>query len=160
MTGKSGSVLGMLLASCCLVAVSCSGGTSDTNSTGVATVQAGGGSSTAAPTSSASAGGGTGASVIDGSWNGTWTSTAGDGSSGTFTVVFAATGSAVTGTLKISEPCLDGAKVTGTLNGGSIDFGAVQGQCQVAYKGTVNGDQMSGTYSLGAAGGNWEAARS
>ncbi len=65
----------------------------------------------------------------------------------------------MTGTLKISEPCLDGAKVTGSFSGGAIDFGAVQGQCQVTYKGTVTGDQMSGTYSLGPAGGTWKATR-
>jgi hypothetical protein len=56
--------------------------------------------------------------------------------------------------------CLDGAKVTGTVDGSSIDFGSVKGQCQVDYTGKVNGDQMSGTYSAsGVPGGTWKASR-
>jgi hypothetical protein len=56
--------------------------------------------------------------------------------------------------------CLDGAKVTGKVTGDSIDFGSVQGQCQVDYTGKVNGDQMSGTYSAsGVPGGTWKASK-
>jgi hypothetical protein len=99
------------------------------------------------------------ATSIDGKWNGTWTANSNAGS-GTFSVTFSQSGSSLNGTLSISVSCLDGAKVTGTVNGSSIDFGSVQGQCQVDYTGKVNGDQMSGSYSAsGVPGGTWKASR-
>jgi hypothetical protein len=103
--------------------------------------------------------GGSNAVALDGKWNGTWTANSNAGS-GTFSVTFNQNGSSLNGTLSISVSCLDGAKVTGTVNGSSIDFGSVQGQCQVDYKGKVNGDQMSGTYSAsGVPAGTWKASK-
>jgi hypothetical protein len=44
--------------------------------------------------------------------------------------------------------------MTGTVNGSSIQFGSVKRQCQVDYTGSIDGDQMSGTYNIsGAPGG-------
>jgi hypothetical protein len=75
-------------------------------------------------------------------------------------VTFTQTGSSLDGTLSIDVSCLNGAKVTGKVTGNSIEFGSVQGQCSVDYKGTINGDQMSGTYGLGAgAAGTWKATK-
>ena len=82
------------------------------------------------------------------------------GGSGDFSVTFTQTGSSLDGTLSISVACLDGAKVTGKVNGDSIDFGSVQGQCSVDYKGKISGDQMSGTYDVGGGvGGTWKASK-
>ncbi len=71
-------------------------------------------------------------------------------------------GSQLSGTITISgTPCLTGGSITGTYNGSTITFGAVQGQASVAYVGTVAGSSMSGTYSTpcGNAKGNWTAKR-
>jgi hypothetical protein len=75
-------------------------------------------------------------------------------------VTFTQTGASLNGTLSIAVSCLNGAKVTGKVTGDSIQFGSVQGQCSVDYKGTINGDQMSGTYGLGAGtAGTWKASK-
>jgi len=118
--------------------------------------------STATDTSSppasspASSGGSTG--DLAGTWNGSWKDSAND--TGNFSVDFTQTGSSLKGTLSIPIDCLDGAKVTGEVNGNSIEFGSVQGQCHVEYKGSVNGDQMSGTYEISQGqGGTWKASK-
>jgi hypothetical protein len=96
--------------------------------------------------------------TVDGKWNGTWKGDS--GGSGTFSVDFSETGSSLKGTLSISVSCLDGAKVTGKVNGDSIQFGSVKGQCSVDYKGTIKGDRMSGTYGLGDVdAGTWKASK-
>jgi hypothetical protein len=116
-------------------------------------------SATGSPVSSPTSDGGGSTAALDGKWNGNWTANSNAGS-GTFAVTFNQSGSSLDGTLSISVSCLDGAKVTGTVNGSSIDFGSVQGQCQVDYTGKVNGDQMSGTYSAsGVPGGTWKASK-
>src|SRR4051794_976010 len=116
-------------------------------------------STTGSPVSSGSTSDGGSTSAIDGKWNGTWTANSNAGS-GTFAVTFKQTGSSLNGTLSISVACLDGAKVTGKLNGSSIEFGSVMGECEVEYKGSVNGGQMSGTYSAsGVPGGTWKASK-
>jgi hypothetical protein len=105
-------------------------------------------------------GGGSSTSALDGKWDGTWKDSAND--TGAFSVNFSQNGSSLNGTLSIAVTCLDGAKVTGQVNGSEIEFGSVQGECEVDYKGTVNGDQMSGTYDIsgaGSAGGTWKAAK-
>ncbi len=116
-------------------------------------------STTGSPVSSGSTSDGGSTSALDGKWNGTWTANSNAGS-GAFAVTFKQSGSSLNGTLSISVACLDDAKVTGTVNGSSIDFGSVKGDCQVDYKGTVSGDQMSGTYSAsGLPAGTWKAAK-
>jgi hypothetical protein len=110
------------------------------------------------PPASSPASGGNSTTTLDGTWQGSWKDAA--NATGTFSVDFTQTGSSLKGTLSISLACLDGAKVTGTVNGDSIEFGSVQGQCQVDYKGSINGDQMSGTYDFsGQQGGTWEASK-
>src|SRR3954447_23943636 len=116
-------------------------------------------STTGSPLSSGSTSDGGSTSALDGKWNGTWTANSNAGS-GTFAVTFKQTGSSLNGTLSISVACLDGAKVTGKLNGSAIEFGSVMGQCEVEYKGSVDGGQMSGTYSAsGVPGGTWKASK-
>jgi hypothetical protein len=142
-------VCGVLLAAC-----------SSSSSSSAASTPAGGTEATTAPSSSSfeATGSPVSSSTVDGKWNGSYQPNG--GGSGDFSVTFTQTGSSLDGTLSISVACLDGAKVTGKVNGDSIDFGSVQGQCTVDYKGTIKGDQMSGTYGLGqGTAGTWKASK-
>ena len=142
-------VCGVLLAAC-----------SSSSSSSAASTPAGGTEATTAPSSSSfeATGSPVSLSTVDGKWNGSYQPNG--GGSGDFSVTFTQTGSSLDGTLSISVACLDGAKVTGKVNGDSIDFGSVQGQCTVDYKGTIKGDQMSGTYGLGqGTAGTWKASK-
>jgi hypothetical protein len=143
-------VCGVLLAAC-----------SSSSSSSAASTPAGGTeATTTAPSSSSfeATGSPVSSSTVDGKWNGSYQPSG--GGSGDFSVTFTQTGSSLDGTLSISVACLDGAKVTGKVNGDSIDFGSVQGQCTVDYKGTIKGDQMSGTYGLGqGTAGTWKASK-
>ena len=143
-------VCGVLLAAC-----------SSSSSSSAASTPAGGTeATTTAPSSSSfeATGSPVSSSTVDGKWNGSYQPNG--GGSGDFSVTFTQTGSSLDGTLSISVACLDGAKVTGKVNGDSIDFGSVQGQCTVDYKGTIKGDQMSGTYGLGqGTAGTWKASK-
>lgn len=144
-------VCGLLLAAC-----SSSSSTASTSSP-----PAGG---TEAPTSPASSSfSSTGSPVstssdINGKWNGSYQPNG--GGSGNFSVSFTQTGSSLNGTLSIAVSCLNGAKVTGKVTGDSIEFGSVNGQCSVDYKGKISGGQMSGTYGLGqGVAGTWKATK-
>ena len=142
-------VCGVLLAAC-----------SSSSSSSAVSTPAGGTEATTAPSSSSfeATGSPVSSSTVDGKWNGSYQPNG--GGSGDFSVTFTQTGSSLDGTLSISVACLDGAKVTGKVNGDSIDFGSVQGQCTVDYKGTIKGDQMSGTYGLGqGTAGTWKASK-
>jgi len=142
-------VCGVLLAAC-----------SSSSSSSAASTTAGGTEATTAPSSSSfeATGSPVSSSTVDGKWNGSYQPNG--GGSGDFSVTFTQTGSSLDGTLSISVACLDGAKVTGKVNGDSIDFGSVQGQCSVDYKGKISGDQMSGTYDVGGGvGGTWKASK-
>jgi len=143
-------VCGVLLAAC----------SSSSSTTSTTTPPAAGTESTAAPSSSSfsSTGSPVSTSTVDGKWNGSYSPNG--GGSGDFSVTFTQTGASLNGTLSIAVSCLNGAKVTGKVTGDSIQFGSVQGQCSVDYKGTINGDQMSGTYGLGAGtAGKWKASK-
>ena len=143
-------VCGVLLAAC----------SSSSSTTSTTTPPAAGTESTAAPSSSSfsSTGSPVSTSTVDGKWNGSYSPNG--GGSGDFSVTFTQTGVSLNGTLSIAVSCLNGAKVTGKVTGDSIQFGSVQGQCSVDYKGTINGDQMSGTYGLGAGtAGTWKASK-
>src|SRR5262245_20452863 len=143
-------VCGVLLAAC--------SSSSTTTSTPPAGSEAPSTTTTAPPTSSEPSGGGGSSSTVDGKWNGSYSPNG--GGSGDFSVTFTQNGSSLDGTLSIAVDCLNGAKVTGKVDGDSIDFGSVNGQCSVDYKGTINGDQMSGTYGLGAGtAGTWKASK-
>ena len=143
-------VCGVLLAAC-----------SSSSSSSAASTPAGGTEATTtapSPSSFEATGSPVSSSTVDGKWNGSYQPNG--GGSGDFSVTFTQTGSSLDGTLSISVACLDGAKVTGKVNGDSIDFGSVQGQCTVDYKGTIKGDQMSGTYGLGqGTAGTWKASK-
>jgi hypothetical protein len=81
---------------------------------------------------------------------------------GTFTIDFEQDGSALSGTISIEgTPCLTGGSISGTVVGNEIEFGAVEGEVEVDYRGSVAGDTMGGTWSTdcGDAEGEWEAAR-
>ena len=143
-------VCGVLLAAC----------SSSSSSSAAGTPAGGTEATTTAPSSSSfeATGSPVSSSTVDGKWNGSYQPNG--GGSGDFSVTFTQTGSSLDGTLSISVACLDGAKVTGKVNGDSIDFGSVQGQCTVDYKGTIKGDQMSGTYGLGqGTAGTWKASK-
>ena len=142
-------VCGVLLAAC-----------SSSSSTTTSTPPAGTETPTSAPSSSSfsSTGSPVSSSTVDGKWNGSYSPNG--GGSGDFSVTFTQSGASLDGTLSIAVSCLNGAKVTGKVTGNSIQFGSVQGQCSVDYKGTINGDQMSGTYGLGAGtAGTWKASK-
>src|SRR5262245_9711910 len=154
---RTGVLRTCVLASSVLLLAACS------SSTATSSPPVGGTTSTATETSSppasspASNGGGS-TSGLTGTWKGSWKDAATD--TGSFSVDFTQSGSALKGTLTIPIECLDGAKVTGQVNGTSIEFGSVQGQCQVNYKGSVSGDQMSGTYDISQGqGGTWKASK-
>lgn len=138
---------GVLLAAC-----------SSSSSSSAASTPAEATSAASSSSSFSSTGSPVSSSTVDGKWNGSYTPSG--GGSGDFSVTFTQTGSSLDGTLSISVACLDGAKVTGKVNGDSIDFGSVQGQCSVDYKGKISGDQMSGTYDVGGGvGGTWKASK-
>lgn len=101
---------------------------------------------------------------LSGRWSGTWSNTTPDDSTGTFELDWKLDHSLLKGTIEIDgTPCLDGGNVTGALTFDQINFGAVSGQVEVAYTGTVdqNGKSMAGTYqtTCGDAHGTWEATR-
>jgi hypothetical protein len=101
---------------------------------------------------------------VAGTWNGTWQSTSSPGATGTFQMTFTQTGQSLSGPIQITgTPCITTGTITGTLNGTTIDFGAVKGQQTITYTGTWSGNVMSGTYSAPSCGdgkGDWQAARS
>jgi hypothetical protein len=99
---------------------------------------------------------------LSGTWAGTWANQVPDQSTGSFTVTWTQNGNALTGSITISgTPCLSGGSITGSVNGATISFGAVQGQVTVEYSGTVASTTMSGTYATdcGKARGSWTATR-
>jgi hypothetical protein len=104
---------------------------------------------------------------LAGDWSGTWQDTSPDDSTGTFSLTWTQSGSGLSGTISVGgTPCIGDGTVTGTLNGSSITFGAVSGQIQISYTGSVSSDMqtMQGTYSApeacGNATGNWTATKS
>jgi hypothetical protein len=141
---------------CCVVLAACS--SSSSSATTSPPQAAGTEQPTAEPSSPSSSTGSPASAALDGKWNGSWQ--ASGGGSGTFAVTFSQSGEKLNGTLSISVSCLDGAKVTGEVKGDSIEFGSVQGQCSVEYKGTIKDDQMSGTYEIAqGVGGTWKASK-
>jgi hypothetical protein len=97
---------------------------------------------------------------LSGSWSGQYS---GAPYSGTFTLSWTQTGSALSGDIKVSDPAGDDYRITGTVTGSSIQFGAVGA---VSYVGTVSGSSMSGSWSIpnpnggNAGGGSWSASKS
>jgi hypothetical protein len=100
---------------------------------------------------------------LGGIWGGEYVSTSTPGSTGTFILDWTQTGSALSGTISVTaSQCVTEGTITGTTDGATITFGAVEGTYAISYEGTVSGDTMSGTYSspsCGNAAGTWQAAK-
>ncbi|HXD71925.1 MAG TPA: hypothetical protein VN615_18800 [Gaiellales bacterium] len=90
----------------------------------------------------------------DGGLSGKWTGAYSGTFDGTFVLNWTQSGSALSGTIKLSTGGTD--NVNGTVDGSSIKFGTVGGDA-VHYTGSVSGDSMSGSYSTAAGGGSWSA---
>ncbi len=99
--------------------------------------------------------------ALSGTWNGTYDSKL--GVSGTFTATFVQTGDEISGDITIKgSPCVSHGTVKGSVTGSSIEFGAVQAERTVSFKGTLSGDRMSGTFDApdcGPDSGTWNAQR-
>ncbi len=92
---------------------------------------------------------------VSGSWSGQYSGPF----NGTFTLTWTQTGSALSGTIKLSSPP-DTLNISGNASGSGISFGAVG---VVTYSGTVSGsNSMSGSYVDVANGqtGSWSATKS
>ena len=92
---------------------------------------------------------------LSGNWMGTYNGPF----NGSFTLMWAQTSGALTGTIALSSPP-DNLHISGTVTGSSISFGAVG---VVTYTGTVSGgNSMSGSYTDLANGqmGSWSATKS
>jgi hypothetical protein len=90
--------------------------------------------------------------------SGTWTGQYSGPFTGTFTLNWTESGSALTGTLQISNPP-GSHNITGSATDTAITFGYVGG---VTYSGTVSGNTMSGSYQVpaGRGTGSWNATKS
>ena len=80
---------------------------------------------------------------------------------GTFTVVFEGSAPNYTGSIVIAGLCEPDCPITANVTGNTIGFGSV-GPRAVTYKGTISGNSMSGTYTVGTEGqgnGNWSAVK-
>ncbi len=140
-----------LVASLAVIATGCS--SSDSNPTPTTTSSAAVIPTTSAPTSSAPTSGASGADL-----SGTWTGNYSGAFTGTFTLTWQQTGSKLSGTIDLST---DGSpQIDGSVTGDTITFGTV-GSTAITYTGTVSGNSMSGTYTVGSAGGgSWSAKKS
>lgn len=87
--------------------------------------------------------------------SGTWSGHYSGAFSGTFTLTWQQSSSKLSGTIDLSS---DGSpQINGTVTGDTIKFGTV-GSTAITYSGTVSGDSMTGTYTVGGStGGSWSA---
>ena len=96
-------------------------------------------------------------SALSGRWSGQYSGSY----DGTFKLRWHQSGSALHGTITISNP-LSTLPINGTVTGNSIKFGTV-GSTAITYTGTVSGTTMSGTYQVhggaASAGGPWSASK-
>jgi hypothetical protein len=107
--------------------------------------------------------GATGSGDLEGTWRGTWDTDV-PLISVTFSMQITSTTTGFTGAIAIEgSPCVTGGDVEVTLEGDQISFGTVEAEQEIAFEGTVSGDQMSGTYEAGSCpppnSGTWEATR-
>jgi hypothetical protein len=96
-----------------------------------------------------------------GLWSGEYKSTVPANADGSFTVVFQGAPPDYTGSIVIAGLCEPDCPVTATVNGNAITFGSV-GPRAVSYKGTISGNTISGTYTIGNEGqgsGTWKAVK-
>ena len=87
---------------------------------------------------------------------GTWSGRYSGAVSGTFTLRWTQSGSALRGSIKLSNPP-GRYRITGTVHGGKISFGAVG--VGATYTGTVSGRSMSGRWKSANRGGIWSARK-
>jgi hypothetical protein len=85
---------------------------------------------------------------------GTWKGQYSGAVSGTFTLHWRKSGSALHGTIKLSNPS-GTYDIGGSVHRKAIKFGAVG--VGATYTGTVAGKSMSGTWKSGQGGGSWSA---
>ena len=87
---------------------------------------------------------------------GTWSGRYSGAVSGTFTLRWTQSGSALRGTIKLSNPP-GKYPISGTVRGSKISFGAVG--VGATYTGTVSGRSMSGRWKSANRGGTWSARK-
>ena len=94
-------------------------------------------------------------------WTGTWTNTSPDNATGSLEIIWTQQGSALEGTVAMdSAACFTAGGMQGTIDGNAVAFEVV-GRDQVAFEGTIAGDQVSGTFTMSCDGsrGTWKATR-
>jgi hypothetical protein len=94
-------------------------------------------------------------------WAGEYKSIVPADAGGTFTVVFQGSAPDYTGSIVIAGLCEPDCSITAKVTGNAISFGSV-GARAVTYQGTISGNSMSGTYTVGTEGqghGTWKAVK-
>jgi hypothetical protein len=103
------------------------------------------------------------AAAITGTWSGSWT--LGGMVVGTVSVNLTQAGSSISGTMSVMEsPCVSAGTVTGSVSGSSVAMHVLfSGGEEADLIGTMNDDQMAGTYELHtgacASAGDWVMSR-
>lgn len=141
-----------------------SAATTGAASTGSATETTASKSTTAANSTTAASGTTTASSVLDGTWTGTYESSA-TSDRGTVKIDWKQSGQQLAGTIVVSNtPCVSNGTISGTVSGTTIAFGAVKGATTIAFTGTLSGKTIFGTYkadaSCGNATGTWSVVKS
>lgn len=135
----------VIVVSLTVMAAACSSSSSSPTPTAASVVP-----TTPAPPSSAPPSGAPGAD-LSGTWSGHYTGTF----NGTFSLTWQQSGPHLHGTIDLGSA--GSPSINGTVTGNTIKFGTV-GSTAITYSGTVSGDSMSGTYTVGgSAGGSWNA---
>ena len=106
----------------------------------------------------------TDATVLEGTWSGTWDTDIPQ-VHGKFSWTIEATPNGFTGMIDIQDTsCVSNGKVDVALDGDTITVGSIQAEQPITFTGRVFGDTMSGTYDASACPppntGSWEAVRS
>ena len=88
------------------------------------------------------------AEVLEGAWEGTWTSV--NGPTGTVEVEFERAGNTLSGTITIGgTPCLSQGTITGTVDGNNVAFGSVNAPDSIDFTAQLAAKNLTGTYSVG-----------
>ena len=158
------SLLGLtaLLSVLSVAALGCSSGSTGTTTTAAgatdsSTTQASSTSTTQASATSTTSAQTSTTAAAAGGLSGTWLGQYGGASQGTFTLIWAQSGSKLSGTIKISNPSTT-FNVKGTVHGSAITFGTL-GEGVITYTGSVSGNSMSGSYQAPTGGGSWSASK-
>ena len=97
---------------------------------------------------------------VAGVWQGTWTGVDGR-STGDFRVDVQQRGKTISGEISLGLDALSKARITGVVEGQKVRWGVLRENLVVlTFEGQVDGDNASGTYTIGAtAQGRWNARR-